>query len=83
MRIDAEDFKNFADQESATQGGIHRLSQRERQPSPLFLFDLDAKIMPGIGTSMLWGKTSAPLGLVAREMFATARCLAASMLRSC
>ena len=79
MRIGAETYRNFADQENATQGGIHRLSQTARQPAPLFLFLLAATIMPGIGTATFGDKTSAPLGLVAREMFATAHCLAASI----
>ena len=77
MRIGAEAYRNFADQENATYGGIHRLSQTARQPAPLFLFLLAATIMPGIGTTTFGDKTSAPLGLVVGNISATALSLVA------
>lgn len=79
MRIGAEAYRNFDDQENATYGGIHRLSQTAWQPAPLFLFILAATIMPGIGASTFGDKTSAALGLIAGDMSVTAHCLAASI----
>lgn len=77
MRIGAEAYRNFDDQENATYGGIHRLSQTAWQPAPLFLFVLAETIVPGIGTSTFGDKTSAPLGLAAGDMSVTDHCLAA------